>query len=481
MKKNVQNNAGFWLKLLEKGDSDAVKKENWNRCLHSNIRNIASFIPNNSLKKVREITKISPGTINYEVREKWKAYAAGRLEIPSNFTYPIESFMDFSNVEFPENISFVGRLLIGADFRSAVFKGWADFRRTVFLGPAHFEGARFEGHENMQPANHGVVSFADSIFCNTVYFKGTEFPRISRFDDSEFLSAGFFQDAVFGNDSELCEVVFNNVKIEAESNFSKATFFSDGGFKNVEFHDQANFEKTRFFSDVNFNNSKFNNTTSFREATFGQPPKFFEAFVHEDINFNGIDWNKAELSYSNRKNKDVKPDEITTRAENAVLAWERLALIMSKQEKPWERHEFFRLKMRAKRQAEGISISSTVNWLFDILSDYGWGIRRSLTWWFGHIILFWLVLAGAACYQANENGDQWNWWIPLDGFLVSLSNSLSFLRLQSGYLSSNYKDLEKVLDQVMWLFSTVGTIQAMVGPILLFLVLLTLRNRFRMG
>lgn len=261
----------------------------------------------------------------------------------------------------------------------------------------------------------------------------------------------------------------------------KRCFFCAGGFKNVEFNDGANFRKTKFFSDVNFNNSKFNNTTSFREATFGQPPKFFEAVVQEDINFNGIDWNKAELSYSNRKNKDVKPDEITTRAENAVLAWERLALIMSKQEKPWERHEFFRLKMRAKRQAEGISISSTVNWLFDILSDYGWGIRRSLTWWFGHIILFWLVLAGAACYQANENGDQWNWWIPLDGFLVSLPNSLSFLHLQSGYLSSNYKDLEKVLDQVMWLFSTVGTIQAMVGPILLFLVLLTLRNRFRMG
>ncbi|MCY4184721.1 MAG: hypothetical protein OXD45_05335 [Rhodobacteraceae bacterium] len=431
--------------------------------------------------KVREITKISPGIINYEEREHWNAYAAGRLEIPSNFTDPIESFMDFSNVEFPENISFAGRLLIGADFRNAVFNGWADFRGAAFLGLTHFEGARFEGHKTMQPASHGVVSFADSIFCNTVYFKGTKFPRISRFDNSEFLSSGYFQEAIFGNDSELGGVLFDCAKFGAEPNFSKAMFFCAGDFKNVEFNDGANFRKTKFFSDVNFNNSKFNNTTSFREATFGQPPKFFEAVVHEDINFNGIDWNKAELSYSNRKNKDVKPDEITTRAENAVLAWERLALIMSKQEKPWERHEFFRLKMRAKRQAEGISISSTVNWLFDILSDYGWGIRRSLTWWFGHIILFWLVLAGAACYQANENGDQLNWWIPLDGFLVSLSNSLSFLRLQSGYLSSNYKDLEKVLDQVMWLFSTVGTIQAMVGPILLFLLLLTLRNRFRMG
>ncbi|MCY4308983.1 MAG: hypothetical protein OXC57_12055 [Rhodobacteraceae bacterium] len=481
MKRNVQNNAGFWLKLLEEGDSDAEKKGNWNKCLCSNIRPIKSFFPNNFPKNIVETIKFDPARIEYEEREKWKAYAAGRLEIPSNFTYPIESFMDFSNVEFPENISFAGRLLIGADFRNAVFNGWADFRGAAFLGLTHFEGARFEGHKTMQPASHGVVSFADSIFCNTVYFKGTEFPRISRFDNSEFLSAGYFQEAIFGNDSELSGVLFDCAKFGAEPNFSKAMFFCAGGFKNVEFNDGANFRKTKFFSDVNFNNSKFNNTTSFREATFGQPPKFFEAVVHEDINFNGIDWNKAELSYSNRKNKDVKPDEITTRAENAVLAWERLALIMSKQEKPWERHEFFRLKMRAKRQAEGISISSTVNWLFDILSDYGWGIRRSLTWWFGHIILFWLVLAGAACYQANENGDQLNWWIPLDGFLVSLSNSLSFLRLQSGYLSSNYKDLEKVLDQVMWLFSTVGTIQAMVGPILLFLLLLTLRNRFRMG
>ena len=410
-------------------------------------------------------------------------FPTGLPELPQVPNVQIETYMNFSNEEFPENISFAGRVLIGADFRNAVFKGRADFRGAVFLGLTHFEGARFVGQETMQLAYHyhDKVSFADSVFCNTVYFKGTEFPRNSRFNYAEFLSAGYFQDAIFGNNSELDVVVFDNVKFGSESNFSNATFFSSVGFDNVEFKDGANFKKTKFCSNAHFNNSIFNGTTTFREATFRQPPEFFEANVHEDANFNGIDWQMAELSYSNPNNKDVTRDEIKKRAENAVLVWERLALIMSKQEKPWERHQFFRLKMRAKRHAEGMSILSIANGLFDILSDYGWGIGRSFTWLVGHIVLFGVILTGAACYQIHENGGQWNWRIPLDGFLVSLSNSLSFLRLQSGHLSGNYKELEKVLDQVMWLFSTVGTIQAILGPILLFLVLLTLRNRFRIG
>lgn len=401
--------------------------------------------------------------------------------MPQESKLQIESYMNFSNEEFSENISFAGRVLIGADFRNAVFKGWADFRGVAFLGLTHFEDARFEGQETLQPARHGVVSFADSVFCNTVYFKGTEFPRISRFDKAEFLSAGYFQDAIFGNNSERCVVLFNNVKIESESNFSNATFNGSVGFKKVEFNDGANFKKTKFFNNAHFNNSIFNGRTTFRGATFGQPPRFFEAEVHEDANFNGIDWHQAERSYSKPKTRYVTRDEITERAENAVLAWERLALIMSKQEKPWERHEFFRLKMRAKRHAEGLSISSSANWLFDKLSDYGWGIRRSFTWWFGHIVLFGVILTVTADYQIHENGGQSDWRIPRNGFLVSLSNSLSFLRLQGGYLNSYFEDLKTNLDHVMWLFSTVGTIQAILGPILLFLVLLTLRNRFRIG
>ena len=42
----------------------------------------------------------------------------------------------------------------------------------------------------------------------------------------------------------------------------------------------------------------------------------------------------------------------------AVPAWDRLALIMSQRERLPERHQFFKLKMRALRQRDGLSLPS---------------------------------------------------------------------------------------------------------------------------
>ena len=69
----------------------------------------------------------------------------------------------------------------------------------------------------------------------------------------------------------------------------------------------------------------------------------------------------------------------------------------------------------------------------------------------------------------------------LPAIATSFSNAHAFLGLTSenGYLEA-YRDVtEASLDQ--WVMQLVGTGQAVLGPILLFLLLLTLRNRFRLG
>ena len=73
-------------------------------------------------------------------------------------------------------------------------------------------------------------------------------------------------------------------------------------------------------------------TTDFRKAIFGGAPAFFNATLHEDTDFGGVDWKKAETS--------------NISVDYAIRAWERLELIMSRLEKPLDRHLFFRLKMR---------------------------------------------------------------------------------------------------------------------------------------
>lgn len=157
-----------------------------------------------------------------------------------------------------------------------------------------------------------------------------------------------------------------------------------------------------------------------------------------------------------------------------MRAWDRLALIMGRQEKLPKRNDFHRLMMRARRRRDGLlTLPSFANWLFDKLSDYGWGIGRAFSWWCLHI------LAGSAILTFGTNSPMMAW----NALQVSFANFLAFLRLGSGggYLHRPHSDLKAALDHAEWIFSMVGTVQAVLGPILLFLVLLTLRNRFRLG
>ena len=164
-----------------------------------------------------------------------------------------------------------------------------------------------------------------------------------------------------------------------------------------------------------------------------------------------------------------------------MRAWDRLALIMSQREKSPERHEFFRLKMRALRQRDGCNFPSLVNWLFDVTSDYGWGIRRAFSWWFGHVA-FGAVILGATTEADHASTAKGYFLIVRDSILVSFANAHAFLGLASdgGYLHGASENLTKAY-HVDWLYSAVGATQTVLGPILLFLVLLTLRNRFRLG
>ncbi|MDE0303414.1 MAG: hypothetical protein OXI87_00810 [Albidovulum sp.] len=177
-------------------------------------------------------------------------------------------------------------------------------------------------------------------------------------------------------------------------------------------------------------------------------------------------------------------NDVSVLAGNAVRARDRLALIMSQREKLPERHEYFRLKMPAQRQRDGYrSLSSIANWLFDKSSDYGWGIGRAFFWWCFHILAGAVILASVALYRAAAVDSGSFLRMTWNGLLFSFANSLAFLRLGSdgGYLHASYEALKTATNDADWVFDTVGTLQAVLGPILLFLVLLTLRNRFRLG
>ncbi|MDE0241572.1 MAG: pentapeptide repeat-containing protein [bacterium] len=412
--------------------------------------------------------------------------------------------MDFADQHF-EDASFSGRILYNASFRNCTFDGTTKFQGVTFIGITEFADATFEG----------VVRFDDATFLNTTYFKNAVFKNIAVFDRSTFKYAAYFQDAEFqpADDPENGTepgTGFSNAKFENEARFDNSTFHSLVHFNDATFLAFAGFEATTFMGDASFerstfsrqagfslaafkkiatfNNALFRASTSFNQTQFTQPPRFFETQLHEDTDFENVDWRMTESFYAPSWWQSVwefvallRTPSPPSGIDSAIRAWDRLALIMSRLEKFHERHTFHRLRMRAHRWKEGRGLLSLSNGLFDRSSDYGWSVPRALLVWLGHIILGALVLFIDASYPFSCASCQWE-HLAGGAVLTSFANAHAFLGLASegGYLEGARATLNSCKPDG-WIRNAVGTVQAVLGPITLFLVLLTLRNRFRLG
>ena len=371
-------------------------------------------------------------------------------------------FMDFAGQTIADDFDLSGLILIWADFKRAWFGSEVKMsEKTRFYAQASFTGARFD--ENL---------YCDRArFEANVSFAGARFSRYADFGGTEFMGGASFRNVKFGR-----EAMFNDARFEERwfsagitvpylTDFAGAEFNGRTSFRNAVFGNTDAVYSRRLWPErrVNFNDAVFGDTTDFRGASFGGAPAFFNATLHEDTDFSGIDWTTAE-------NEHVPVDY-------AVRSWERLELMMSKLEKPFDRHRFFRLKMRARRRKDGLLLRA-LSWLFEKTADYGWGVGRAGACWLGNWALFSMVLFANACARSCSGslGE-----IALASIGTSFANAHAFLFLaaEGGYLEGSV-DLLRQNDG--WgLVTEVGVAEAILGPIFLFLVLLALRNRFRLG
>lgn len=480
----ANSHTNFWLELLRFGKDEKERRNNWNiYCLHNQL---LSSSPSPLQEKLNDIGRNFDLTLYGDLVDSLKILAAnnnGPLELPKLGRLDIESFMDFSDIKIDDNIFFSGRILIGADFRNSEFEHKANFSNAYFLGLTHFDKAKFR--LEIRDGLSDGISFRSTEFHNTVYFNSTEFMFRTRFDGAKFYSAAYFRDAIFGPERKTGKspagfLSFKNCQFQSETDFTGAKFDYGVGFEDSEFHDTTKFDGARIQRAINFTNAKFRNTTSFRNSAFGEPPKFYEAVLHEDTDFSNVDFRGAEKTYFRpwRCGKDT--DSIKMYAGAAVRAWDRLALIMSQREKLAERHEFFRLKMRAQRIRDGRCLLSMANWLFDKTSDYGWSISRAFTWWAGHIVIGMFLML----FTSISDSSGIHVWLQAlrDSFFLSFANAHAILGLASidGYLYGARENMYANALSASYL-DLVGTLQIVFGPFFLFLVLLTLRNRFRIG
>ena len=407
-----------WYMLATAGEDHAENTRRWNGYMRHLIREEKAA----NLKRGDGTPIVLPTLSSDEIEQIREDIPGLPQELPPMISLSGLTFakaVNFQDFYFPVFVDFGGsRFADYANFGGSTFADYAKFTGSTFAGAASFTGSTFAG----------FADFGKSTFPIYANFGGSTFTDYADFTGSTFTGA---------------------------VNFTGSTFARAASFTGSTFTDYADFTGSTFTDYANFNNSEYRRETSFRNVTFTVAPLFFATTLHEDTDWTGITWPAKPAG------KDA--------ATQYVRRYDRLALIMSTLKQPDNEHRFFRLSMQAKEVRDGEGISTGVSRLYGRFFCYGWGLERALKLWVLHILL------GAGCLSVVPPCTMSSPLSGLTALAISFSNSLPFLGLHRGPAKSAYASFDTLTG-----FNIIGGIQSVTGTLLLFFLLLTIRNRFRL-
>ena len=339
------------------------------------------------------------------------------------------------------------------DFGGSEFP-YIDFSEFRFVHPCNFQHAKFTDDVDFNRATFEQgVDFLGSTFLGETYFHRTIFRQGAVFEDAVFMRTGDFNEALFTESVDFQRVIFT----------------SGSDFRNSTFTDSSIFHGTTFSLWANFVDSTFRGRLDFGKARFKTyPPQFFNAKISEDISWTDTVFPKA--NDLNRQAADFHKD-----------AYERLGLMMDKLNKHHDQHMFFRHEMRARRQMESNPFLKTMNGAYALFSDYGYGFGWAALWWLAHIVMGagLLMPRKGLGFDFSISGVSEAFQLFGTALVTSFSNAHGFLglgRIPLKETITNYQNTELLIP-----FNAIATAQTIIGVFLLFFLILTARNRFRMG
>lgn len=352
---------------------------------------------------------------------------------------------DFSEAVFYNYASFTKSFFNNeASFESAKFKSYAGFARVIFHKPARFTDVVFNNTiEFSNTEFYDSVGFTRAVFNNHAEYADTKFSGKAKFDEVKFKSTSLFENVIFNNESifefahfhgnawfnnslfkKHCffngtifhgDAVFAHTRIMGVASFNEVTFALRADFDNVKITSNAWFSETLFFDEALFVSSVFKNFTSFRKAEFKAGANFNairseSAFSLEGTKFSAEvpDFIQAHFEEAPRLdhieiNDGIQPGRFwssITQPIHADLkaryqALKRLAI----QAHDHENEQLFWAKelriSRALLSSERRNLRNIlwlaplwlVNFLYEMLSNYGRSIFRPILTW-ALIILF---------------------------------------------------------------------------------------------
>lgn len=238
-------------------------------------------------------------------------------------------------------------------------------------------------------------------------------------------------------------LVIDECRVKGVSDFSDSAIHQVASFSESTFEDHVYFYDTNFLGPVSFRNTKFTS----------HHPIFAACQPHNDMRFTA--------------SEDHWPATKSDNAEEGRVSYMFLRRIASSNHDTDLEHFFLRQEMRCKEQlSEGADKITFM--LFRILSGNGTSIKRPLTGILLITAFGWPIFSSFLKNSASTVSNQ----PMLDGLTTSLVSTLPFLRLNSKLSQAYAMHAPASLDILSYAQTTLGII-------LLFLLGLGLRNKFR--
>ncbi|MBD3398050.1 hypothetical protein GF413_03155 [Candidatus Micrarchaeota archaeon] len=182
----------------------------------------------------------------------------------------------FQEIQAREYISFMSaKFCQEADFFHAKFHDSSNFNRTSFCGLANFNWCSFGKSTSFRKAEFWYHSyFSNTTFAGAILFENVIFLCKSEYQGTKFLGDAYFNRARFGEEALFVysdfrgQLRFDNTVVEGDADFRKATMRSEANFCKTIFKKKALFKTITFEKGADFTDTDFRADTSFSGSVF---------------------------------------------------------------------------------------------------------------------------------------------------------------------------------------------------------------------
>lgn len=322
------------------------------------------------------------------------------------------------------------------DLSDTVFSTTVSFAHFIFPAPTLFTRSAFQGNAVFEHAEFkGIAVFMYAAFKMDADFQHAVFKGIAIFMYAAFKEYAYFQHATFQG------IAYFNGSATREDTAKFRKFSGLVNFDNVTFSGSADFTNREFLDKTNFNNAKF----------LTRAPVFADTTLHEGTTWHDVQWPGT-------------PDD-PEEARDMADAYSHLRRRSNAIQDHEAELDFYGRELRAKRAAVDGATGLLIS-LYEWSCGFGASVGLPLVWLFG----LWasgppfcralLRLEGAAEIDG----------ITLYGF--SLASVGGFFGMRKEFFAEFMKDLPGTV-------LALSGAQSLLGAVFVFLLGLSLRNRFR--